>query len=101
MRLSELTDLLGPAAGGDPRLDPEITGVAHDSRAVEPGDLYVALVGQRFDGRAFAPAAVEEGAVAVLGPGPASVDVPWVPVEDPRSVLGPLAAAVYGHPDQE
>ncbi|HVG10314.1 MAG TPA: UDP-N-acetylmuramoyl-L-alanyl-D-glutamate--2,6-diaminopimelate ligase [Thermoanaerobaculia bacterium] len=81
--------------------DPEITGVAHDSRAVEPGDLYVALVGQRFDGRAFAPAAVERGAVAVAGPGPVAVDVPWVPVEDPRSVLGPLAAAVYGHPDQE
>lgn len=81
--------------------NPEITGVAHDSRAVEPGDLFVALVGQRFDGRAFAPAAVEKGAVAVIGPGPASVDVPWVPVEDPRSVLGPLAAAVYGHPDQE
>jgi UDP-N-acetylmuramoyl-L-alanyl-D-glutamate--2,6-diaminopimelate ligase len=85
--------------------DPDVTGVAHDSRAVEPGDLFVALVGQRFDGRAFAPAAVEKGAVAILGPstgpGPASVDVPWVPVEDPRSVLGPLAAAVYGHPDQE
>ncbi|MFL6200045.1 MAG: UDP-N-acetylmuramoyl-L-alanyl-D-glutamate--2,6-diaminopimelate ligase [Thermoanaerobaculia bacterium] len=81
--------------------DPDIPGVAHDSRAVEPGDLFVALVGQRFDGRAFAPAAVERGAVAVVGPGPASVDVPWIPVEDPRSVLGPLAAAVYGHPDQE
>ena len=39
--------------------------MAHDSRAVEPGDLFVALVGQRFDGRAFAPAAVERGAVAV------------------------------------
>lgn len=95
MRLSEvLKEVL-------PMVDPEITGVAHDSRAVEPGDLFVALVGQRFDGRTFAPAAVEKGAVAVLGPGPVSVDVPWVPVEDPRSVLGPLAAAVYGHPDQE
>ncbi|HWM93347.1 MAG TPA: UDP-N-acetylmuramoyl-L-alanyl-D-glutamate--2,6-diaminopimelate ligase [Thermoanaerobaculia bacterium] len=81
--------------------DPEVTGVAHDSRAVEPGDLFVALVGQRFDGRAFAPAAVERGAVAVAGPGTGDLEAPWVPVEDPRSVLGPLAAAVYGHPDQE
>ncbi|HEX5719550.1 MAG TPA: UDP-N-acetylmuramoyl-L-alanyl-D-glutamate--2,6-diaminopimelate ligase [Thermoanaerobaculia bacterium] len=94
MRLSEVLEVL-------PMANPEITGVAHDSRAVEPGDLFVALVGQRFDGRAFAPAAVEKGAVAVLGPGPVSVDVPWIPVEDPRSVLGPLSAAVYGHPDQE
>ncbi len=94
MRLSEVLEVL-------PMANPEITGVAHDSRAVEPGDLFVALVGQRFDGRAFAPAAVEKGAVAVVGPGPVSIDVPWVPVEDPRSVLGPLAAAVYGHPDRE
>ncbi|HVR99136.1 MAG TPA: UDP-N-acetylmuramoyl-L-alanyl-D-glutamate--2,6-diaminopimelate ligase [Thermoanaerobaculia bacterium] len=103
MRLSELTDLLGPAAGGDPRLDPEITGVTHDSRAVEPGDLFVALVGQRFDGRAFAPAAVERGAAAVAGPGapPAGFPVPWVTVEDPRALLGPVAARVYGHPDRE
>ena len=87
MRLSELLEVLPMTM--TLTADPEVTGVAHDSRAVEPGDLFVALVGQRFDGRAFAPAAVEKGAVAVLGPGPASVDVPWVPVEDPRSVLGP------------
>ncbi|HET9225961.1 MAG TPA: UDP-N-acetylmuramoyl-L-alanyl-D-glutamate--2,6-diaminopimelate ligase, partial [Thermoanaerobaculia bacterium] len=94
MRLSEVLEVL-------PMINPEITGVAHDSRAVEPGDLFVALVGQRFDGRTFAPAAVEKGAVAVVGPGPATVEIPWMPVEDPRSVLGPLAAAVYGHPDRE
>ncbi|MEA2561278.1 MAG: UDP-N-acetylmuramoyl-L-alanyl-D-glutamate--2,6-diaminopimelate ligase [Acidobacteriota bacterium] len=100
MRLSELCkEVLAMSLALN--ADPDISGVAHDSRAVEPGDLFVALVGQRFDGRAFAPAAVERGAVAVTGPGPVSVDVPWVPVEDPRSVLGPLAAAVYGHPDQE
>lgn len=83
--------------------DPEITGVAHDSRAVEPGDLFVALVGQRFDGRTFVPAAIAKGAVAVAGPGeaPAGLSVPWIRVEDPRSVHGPLAAAVYGHPDRE
>jgi UDP-N-acetylmuramoyl-L-alanyl-D-glutamate--2,6-diaminopimelate ligase len=99
MRLSELLEVLPMTM--TLTADPEITGVAHDSRAVEPGDLFVALVGERFDGRTFAPAAVEKGAVAVLGPGPASVDAPWVPVEDPRSVMGPLAAAIYGHPDQE
>jgi len=103
MRLSEVLKVLPMTMPltADPDVDPEIGGVAHDSRAVEPGDLFVALVGQRFDGRAFAPAAVERGAVAVLGPGPVSVEVPWVPVEDPRAVLGPLAAAAYGHPDQE
>jgi UDP-N-acetylmuramoyl-L-alanyl-D-glutamate--2,6-diaminopimelate ligase len=98
MRLSELLNGAGMQGA-----DPEVTGVAHDSRAVEPGDLFVALVGQRFDGRAFAPAAVERGAVAVAGPEPAppGLGVPWIPIEDPRSVLGPLSAMVYGHPDQE
>lgn len=104
MRLSELLDLLdGESTLG---ADPEVTGVAHDSRAVEPGDLFVALVGQRFDGRAFASAAVEKGAVAVAGPlpdtgVPTDLGVPWVAVEEPRAVLGPLAARVYGHPDRE
>jgi UDP-N-acetylmuramoyl-L-alanyl-D-glutamate--2,6-diaminopimelate ligase len=104
MRLSELLKEVPAMSGAaTPAVDPEVTGVAHDSRAVEPGDLFVALVGQRFDGRAFAPAAVEKGAVAVAGPGagPGGLGVPWVPVEDPRSVLGPLSAVVYGHPDRE
>ena len=104
MRLSELREVLGgsPPQGDDP----EVTGVAHDSRTVEPGDLFVALVGQRFDGRAFVPAAVERGAVAVAGPlpdagAPQGLNVPWIPVADPRALLGPLAARVYGHPDRE
>lgn len=103
MRLSEATLAVPALSGATLAADPEVTGVAHDSRAVEPGDLFVALVGQRFDGRAFAPAAVGRGAVAVAGPNPApaGLTVPWVPVADPRAVLGPLAAAVYGHPDQE
>jgi len=93
-------------ASGVPRENPEITGVSHDSRTVEPGDLYVALVGQRFDGRTFARDAVARGAVAVAGTLPASgppsgLGVPWVSVDDPRAALGPLAALVYRHPDRE
>jgi UDP-N-acetylmuramoyl-L-alanyl-D-glutamate--2,6-diaminopimelate ligase len=97
MRLGEL--VRGIAETGE---DPEVTGVTHDSRAVQPGDLYVALVGQRFDGRAFAADAVARGAVAVLGPAPVNpIDIPWIVAENPRDLLGPLAARVYGHPDRE
>jgi UDP-N-acetylmuramoyl-L-alanyl-D-glutamate--2,6-diaminopimelate ligase len=106
MRLSDLLRACGlvPAAEAG---DAEVTGVAHDSRAVVPGDLFVALVGQRFDGRAFAAQAVERGAAAVLGPlpeegvAPAGLGVPWIPAAEPRALLGPLAAEVYGHPDRE
>lgn len=103
MRLSEVIAGLGlkvpPSAS-----DPEVRGVAHDSRTVEPGDLFVALVGQRFDGRAFAGDAVERGAVAVMGPVPADASglgVPWVEAADPRALLGPLAARAYGNPHRE
>jgi UDP-N-acetylmuramoyl-L-alanyl-D-glutamate--2,6-diaminopimelate ligase len=103
MRLSEL--VRGLAISGDPRADPEVTGVTHDSRTVAPGDLFVAFAGQRYDGRAFAAAAVAKGAVAVVGPesGEAipSPSVPWLTTADPRAVLGPLAARAYGHPERE
>ncbi len=90
----------------------EVRGVAHDSRAVAPGDLFVAMVGERHDGRAYADAAVGRGAVAVLGPSgiggmggmggvPEGFPVPWLTAADPRALLGPLAARVYGHPDRE
>ena len=102
MRLSELMKGLGIA--GSAGADPEVTGVAHDSRAVEPGDLFVAVRGERFDGRAFVPAAVAKGTVAVVGPVPepgTEAGVPWLVADDPRALLGPLAARVYGHPDRE
>ena len=43
-----------------------LTGAAVDSRAVRPGDLFVALPGARVDGHDFAPEAVSRGAAAVL-----------------------------------
>lgn len=107
MRLAELIRDLPVAApageAGRGWADLEVSGVAHDSRRVEPGDLYVAVVGARFDGRAFAADAVAQGAVAALGPGPApeGLGVPWLSAADPRALLGPLAARAYGHPDRE
>ncbi len=46
--------------------DVRVTGFTWDSRAVAPGDLYIALEGDRVDGHDFAAAAVDAGAVAVL-----------------------------------
>ncbi|MBE3597667.1 MAG: UDP-N-acetylmuramoyl-tripeptide--D-alanyl-D-alanine ligase [Limnochordaceae bacterium] len=43
-----------------------MTGVSTDSRSVRPGDLFVALVGPRFDGHDFVGQAVERGAAAVM-----------------------------------
>ena len=82
---------------------PHVSGVTHDSRLVQPGDLYAALPGFVTHGARFAAQAVSAGAVAILTD-PAGlaecsdVDVPCVSVADPRGVLGDVAAAVYGHP---
>lgn len=80
----------------------EIGGIAYDSRVVREGDLFVAWKGDHFDGASFASAAIERGAVAVLSSPPArSADVPWLTAEDPRRLMSPLAAKLFGHPDRE
>ncbi|MBB6474526.1 UDP-N-acetylmuramoyl-tripeptide--D-alanyl-D-alanine ligase [Sphaerisporangium rubeum] len=63
-----------------------------DSRAAEPGSLFVAIRGDRADGHDFAAKACEDGAVAVLAARP--VDAPAVIVGDTVAALGDLAAAV-------
>lgn len=70
----------------------EVAGpVVADSRAVEPGGLFVAVPGERVDGHDFAAEAVRAGAVAVLAQRP--LGVPAVVVEDTVEGLGALARA--------
>ena len=52
--------------GGTCTADPVITSVVHDARAAQPGSLFVAIQGDRFDGHDFIEQAVERGAAAVL-----------------------------------
>jgi len=40
----------------------QISGISTDSRTVEPGELFIPLVGERFDGRKFIPAVLKKGA---------------------------------------
>ena len=109
MRLHELLSGIAPAGNTLaavthhlPTQNPEVTGIRIDSRRIEPGDVFVAFAGERFDGREFAADAAKRGAVAVLGegPAPAGLTVPWVAVEEPRRWIGPLAAHLYGYPHQ-
>jgi UDP-N-acetylmuramoyl-L-alanyl-D-glutamate--2,6-diaminopimelate ligase len=106
MRMSDLLrELPIERAGGSPgaAADPEIRGIAHDSRRVGPGDLFVAWRGAKHDGHEHVAEALTRGAVAVLAaaPRPAEIRVPWLSATDPRRLLGPLAARLYGHPDRE
>ncbi len=96
--LDRLAVLAG--AGVDPAWQAvEVTGVTLDSRSVEPGDLYAALPGTQVHGASFVSAAAAAGAVAVLSDEEATVaGLPLLACEDPRAVLGELAAEVYGRP---
>lgn len=82
-----------------PQTDAKITGIAFDSRQVEPGDLFVAFSGFNQDGHAFIPHAIERGASAVVGTGAfGSLPVPYVQVSDSRLALAELSAALQGFP---
>jgi UDP-N-acetylmuramoyl-L-alanyl-D-glutamate--2,6-diaminopimelate ligase len=92
-----LRDLFSDDAAIDPRAEAaEVTGLAVDSRAVKPGDLFFALAGAKTDGARFIEQAVASGAVAVAGEHPPQGDlrVPFVATPNPRRALA-LAAAKF------
>jgi UDP-N-acetylmuramoyl-L-alanyl-D-glutamate--2,6-diaminopimelate ligase len=77
------------------------SGITLDSRAVKPGDIYVALPGARVHGATFCADAVAAGAVAVLTDPDgrtraAASGVPVFVVSDPRARLGAVSCWMYG-----
>ena len=70
-------------------------GANNDTRKVQPGQLFVALLGAR-DGHDFAMQALENGAAAILCSKPVG-DVPSILVEDTRIALGQIAKAYRRH----
>ncbi|MDP3411787.1 MAG: Mur ligase family protein, partial [Polaromonas sp.] len=68
------------------------TRVHSDTRSLRPGDLFVALRGERFDAHDFLPQAASQGAVAALAQRGLSASQPGLLVEDSLKALGQLAA---------
>jgi UDP-N-acetylmuramoyl-L-alanyl-D-glutamate--2,6-diaminopimelate ligase len=100
MRLSELIQGL-PIV--EARGDAEITGVCVDSRRVQRGDLFVALVGRQHDGHRFIADALQQGAAAVMAQQAAAEvasEFPFVRVPDTREALWRVAQRLYGDPTQ-
>jgi UDP-N-acetylmuramoyl-tripeptide--D-alanyl-D-alanine ligase len=93
LTLREVAEMAGGVL--DSVADPErrVTGgVVIDSRDVRPGDLFVAISGERVDGHDYGTAAVRDGAVAVLAERP--VGAPAIVVADSVKGLGALSRAV-------
>jgi len=90
------------AAGGE---DPVIRGVTYDSRGVSPGDLFVALRGENYDGHDYLAQALELGAAALLVEAAPeelqSRGQAVVSVSDTRRALAPIAGRFYGSPAEE
>src|SRR5882672_432508 len=98
-----LRDLFSDDATIDPQAEAavvagatEVTGLALDSRAVKPGDLFFALAGSKTDGARFIDSAIASGAVAIATDHPPSGKraVPFVMTPNARRALA-LAAANF------
>ena len=96
MRLSEIAVWTGGRLLG---ADLQVAGVAIDTRRLQPGDLFVAIRGERVDGHDYVREAALRGASAALVTRRVDVDVPQVLVNDTRLALGDLASAVRAQRD--
>jgi len=102
VRLADLCAAIGvPAEAG--HADGPISGIAYDSRRVQPGAVFFAVPGFHVDGHAFVGDAARKGAAAVVVQRERASAVPVVPVpvlavDDTRPALSAAAAAFYGYP---
>ncbi len=109
----ELSDLLADVgssvtvAVSGPLPGVEIAHVTLDSRTVADGSLFACVRGETADGHRFAEQAVAAGAVAILAeadgdlPETVTGSVPVLRTDGVRRALGPVAAAVAGHPSRQ
>ncbi|XP_047340932.1 UDP-N-acetylmuramoyl-L-alanyl-D-glutamate--2,6-diaminopimelate ligase MurE homolog, chloroplastic [Impatiens glandulifera] len=86
-------------------LEIDITGIQHDSRLVEMGDLFVCCLGRKTDGHLYLTEADKRGAVAVVASKEIDIEETLgckalVIVEDTNNVLPSLAAAFYRYPSK-
>ncbi|MCC5871803.1 MAG: UDP-N-acetylmuramoyl-L-alanyl-D-glutamate--2,6-diaminopimelate ligase [Gammaproteobacteria bacterium] len=100
---------LRPAAGSDgaDHLRIHVQGIMLDSRRIRPGEMFLALPGVLYDGRAFIREAVARGAAVICVDGAvtaadreAAAGVPILGVDDLAVVAGNLAAAYYDDPSR-
>lgn len=75
--------------------DMSIASVSTDTRHIEPGSLFIALVGERFDAHDFCQTAVQSGAGALLVERRLPLDIAQLVVKDTKLALGQLGAWVH------
>jgi UDP-N-acetylmuramoyl-L-alanyl-D-glutamate--2,6-diaminopimelate ligase len=103
VKLVELLSVLPDSSFPSSANEVELSGISADSRTVRPGELFVAIRGERTDGWEHAAEAARRGAAAIVSdrPAPEGVTVPWVRVSSPRRALARLAAHLAGDPAEK
>lgn len=83
--LSQLSKIIGVSSDfqvTNSHASNNVVGIATDTRTIKPGEIFIALVGENFDGHNFVDLAVEKGAIAVVVSRQLQVTVPQFVVAD-------------------
>ena len=93
-----ISNLKGSTVSGKP-LDVDVVGVKSDSRAIESGDVFVAVRGVTVDGHDYVSDAARRGAVACVTEAPCdTANAVNIVVPDSAKALAELSARVHGDP---
>lgn len=104
MKLKELIQAIETVSSAGASDAVEITGVQSDSRAVKPGNLFVAVRGTAVDGHNYIGSAWEKGAAAIVCeeiPDGSLQHVPYIVVKDSAKALGHLVSEWFGRPSEK
>lgn len=96
----KLSDLLSDILEIPKHSDKNITGLALDSRQVQPGDLFFACKGTKLDGSQFINDALQKGAVAVLTDA-TGYDAPVFTVPNLSHQIGSIASRFFANPSKK
>ena len=102
MKLSELFEKIKyTLVKGD--AETIVSNIEYDSRKVDSGTLFVAIVGNNVDGHDYIEEAIKKGAVAILVSKNVEIneDVTIIKVDDPKKILGKIAIKLFRYPQSK
>ena len=70
----------------------EFTGIAYNSKKVQPNDLFICLSGEHVDGHEFAEEAVACGAIACVVERRLNIDVPQIVVNSTQEMIAKISS---------
>lgn len=103
MNLTKITYNL-PILENHGSLNRKVQNLVFDSREVQPGDLFIAIVGSITNGHKYIEKAIEKGATTIVCqefPENISPEITYIKVKDTSISLGIMAGNFYDNPSQQ